>query len=109
MVSDKLLWNTEPSNDMVEYKMHGCLIVGFNHGNSLIPFCEIVNKHYNMLMPQAEAGLQSMESSPHLVKGPTVMMGHNGAGRERIFHANTWQGWHFLTASTQSLKIDGQK
>ena len=59
--------------------------------------------------PPAEAGLQSMKSSPHLVKGPAVIIECNGAGCECILHANTWQGWHFLTALTQYLKIDGQK
>ena len=109
MVSDKPLPNTEPSNDLVEYEMHSCLTIGFNRGHSLNPFREIFNNHYNMMIPPAEVGFQSMKSSPHLVKGPTVMMGCNGVGFERILRVNTLQGWHLLTASTQSLKIDGRK
>ena len=30
------------------------------------------------------------------MQGPTVIIGCNGAGCERIFCANTWQGWHRL-------------
>ena len=51
MVSDKLLQNTKPSDDMVEYEMCSGLTVEFNHGHSLSPFCKIVNSHYNMMMP----------------------------------------------------------
>ena len=109
MVSEKLFQDSEPSNNLVEYKVRGCLTIGFNCRHSLIPFREVVNNHYDMMMPPAEAGLQSIKSSPHLVKGPVVMMGCNEVGFESILHANTWQGWHLLTPSTQSLKIDGQK
>ena len=92
MVSDKLLRNTEPNNNLVEYEMRGRLTVRFKRGHSLSPFHEIINGHYNMMMPPAEARLQSMKSSPHLVKGPAVIIGCNGEGCERILHANTWQG-----------------
>ena len=90
MVSDKLFHNSEPSNNLFEYKVRGCLIVGFNCRHSLSPFREVINSHYDMMMPPAEAGLQYIKSSPHLVKGPTVMVGCNGAGFELILRANTW-------------------
>ena len=109
MVSDKILRNTEPSNELVEYEMCGYLTVGFNCGNSLSPFREIVNNHYNMMIPPTEAGLQSMKSIPHLVKGLVVIIRCNRVGCERILHVTTWKGWHFLTALTQSLKMDSQK
>ena len=51
MVSDKLLQNTEPSNNLVEYEVCGCLTVEFNRRHSLIPFREVVNGHYDMMMP----------------------------------------------------------
>jgi len=107
MVSDKLFQNLEPSNNLVEYEVRGYLTIGFNCRHSLSPFREVINSHYNMMMPPAEAGLQSIKSSAHLVKGTMVMMGCNGAGFECILCVNTWQGWHLLTESTQSLKIDG--
>ena len=109
MVSDKFFQNPEQGNNLVEYEVRGCLTVGFNCRHSLSPFREVINSHYDMMMHPAEARLQSIKSSPHLVKGSTVMMGCNGASLERILLVNTWQGWHLLTASTQSLKIDGQK
>ena len=109
MVNDKLFQNTKLSNNLVEYGVCVYLTVGFNYRHSLSPFREVVNSHYDMMMPPAEARLQSMKSIPHLVKGSVVIIGCNGAGCERILCANTWKGWHFLTALTQSLKIDGQK
>ena len=109
MVSEKLFQNPKSSNNLVEYEVHGCLTVGFNCRHSLSPFHEIINSHYNVMVPLAEAGLQSIKLSPHLVKGLVVMMGCNGVGFECILHANTWQGWHLLTTSTQSLNIDGKK
>ena len=89
MVSDKLLWDTEPGDNLIEYKILGCLTVGFNSGHSLYPFHEIFNSHYNVMVTPTKIGLQSIKSSPDLVKGPEVMMGCNGVGFERILHANT--------------------
>ena len=51
MVSDKLFQNTEPSNDLVEYKMCGCLTIRFNCGHILCPFHEIINNHNNVMVP----------------------------------------------------------
>ena len=89
MVSDKLFRNPEPSNDLVEYKVSGCLTVIFYCRHSLSPSREVINSHYNVMVPPTEAGLQSIKSIPHLVKGPAVMMGCNGVGFEHILHANT--------------------
>ena len=93
MVSDKLFRNAESSNNLVENEMRGYLIIEFNHGHSLSPFHEIIDSHYIMMMPPAEVGLQSIYSSPHLVKGPAVTIGCNKAGHERILRAHTWQGF----------------
>ena len=51
MVSDKLFQNIEPSNNLVEYEVCGCLTVRFNYRHSLSPFRELVNTHYDMIMP----------------------------------------------------------
>ena len=51
MVSDKLPRDTEPGDNLIEYKMHGCLTVVFNSGNILCPFREIVNNHNNVMVP----------------------------------------------------------
>ena len=50
MVSDKLFRNVEPGDNLVENEMRGCLIVGFNCGHSLCPFCEVIDSHNNMMM-----------------------------------------------------------
>ena len=92
MVSDKLFQNTELSNNLVEYEVCGCLTVIFKYRHSLSPFCEVVNSHYDMMIPPAEAGLQSIKSSPHLVKGLEVMMGCNGVGFEHILFQTPSKG-----------------
>ena len=51
MVSDKLFWNAEPSNNLVENEMCGCLTIRFIRGHSLYPFHEIIDNHYNVMMP----------------------------------------------------------
>ena len=89
--------------------MCGLLTVRFNHGHSLYPFHELIYNHNNMVMPPGQSLVSIHEIKPHLVKGLVVIIGCNGVGCERILHANTYQGWHFLTALAQSLKIDGQK
>ena len=51
MVSDKVFWNPETSNNLVEYEVCGCLTIGFNYRHSLSPFREVVDSHYDMMMP----------------------------------------------------------
>ena len=51
MVSEKLLRNTKLSNNLVEYKVRGCLTIEFNCRHGLSPFREVVNSHYDMMMP----------------------------------------------------------
>ena len=69
MVSDKLFRNAELSNDLVEYEMHGCLIIGFNRGHSLSLFHEIINNHYNMMMPPSQSWVAIHEVEPPLGEG----------------------------------------
>ena len=92
MVSDKIFRNPEPSNDLVEYEVSGYLTIVFNCGHTLSPFHEVISSHDNMMMPPAKAGLQSMKSSPHLVKGPEVIIRCNGAKCEHILCSNTYKG-----------------
>ena len=65
MVSDKLFQNAELSNNLVEYEMSGYLTIGFNYGHSLSPFHEIINSHYNMMMPPNRSWV-----SIHKIKSP---------------------------------------
>ena len=92
VVSDKLFRNAKLGDNMVEHEMNGCLTIIFNCGHSLCPFREIIDSHYNVMMPPAEARLQSIKSSPHFVKGLAVTIGCNRAGCEHILRANTSQG-----------------
>ena len=69
MVSDKLLRNAELSNNLVKHEMCGCLIVGFNHGHSLIPFHEVINNHYNMMMPPSRSWVAIHKVNPPLGEG----------------------------------------
>ena len=80
MVSDKLFRNAKPSDNLVENEMHDYLTIIFNCGHSLCPFREVIDSHNNVMMPPAEVGLQSIKSSPHLVKGLAVTIGCNGDG-----------------------------
>ena len=51
MVSDKLFQNPKPSNNLVEYEVRGCLTLEFYYRHSLSPFREVINSHYDMMMP----------------------------------------------------------
>ena len=65
MVSDNLFRNAEPSNNLVENEMHGYLTIGFNRGHSFCPFCEIINGHYNVMMPpQPKLGCNPWSQAP---------------------------------------------
>lgn len=61
------------------------------------------------LWPWADAGWHVVKSIPHLAKGMIAITGCKGARCERIFLEKIWHGWNFLTSSTRSLKIEGQK
>jgi hypothetical protein len=75
MISDNLIRDTEPGDNLIEYEEGNNLPIGFYSRHGFIPLSKLVDYHNNMLMPLAEVGLQSMKSTPHLVKGPTVMTG----------------------------------
>ena len=69
MVSDMLFQNSKLSNNLVENKMHGYLIIGFNHGHSLFPFREIIDSHYNVMMPPSRIWVAIHEVKPPLGEG----------------------------------------
>ena len=65
MVSDKLFRNTEPSNNLVEYKVCGYLTIKFNRVYILYPFREIMDNHYNVMIPPRRSWV-----AIHKVKSP---------------------------------------
>ena len=69
MVSDKLFWNPEPSNNLVEHKVSGCLTVGFYCRHSLSPFREVINSHYNMMVPPSQSWVAIHKIEPPLSEG----------------------------------------
>ena len=69
MVSDKLSQNAKPGDNMVKYEMHGYLPTGFNHGHSLSPFCEIIDNHYNVMMPPSRGWVAIHKIKPPLGEG----------------------------------------
>ena len=69
MVSDKIFQNPEPSNDLVEHKVSGCLTVGFYYRHSLSPFHEIINSHYNVMVPPSRSWVAIHEVKPPLGEG----------------------------------------
>ena len=42
---------SEPRNNLVEYEVRGYLTIRFNCRHSLSPFREVINIHYDMMMP----------------------------------------------------------
>jgi hypothetical protein len=75
MVSDNITWDTEPGDNLIEYEESCSIPIGFNYRHGLDPLIKIVDSHDNVLMPPDEVGLQSTKSTPHLVKGPMVIIG----------------------------------
>ena len=69
MVSDKLSRNPEPSNDLVEYEVSGCLTVGFYCRHSLSLFHEIINSHYNVMVPPSQSWVAIHKIDPPLSEG----------------------------------------
>ena len=69
MVSDNLFWNVEPSNNLAENKMHSCLTIGFKYGHSLCPFREIIDSHYNVMMPPQKSWVSIHKVKPPLGEG----------------------------------------
>ena len=69
MVSEKILRDTELDDNLIEYEMHGCLTISFNSGHSLYPFREIVNSHYNMMVPPSRSWVAIHKIDPPLSEG----------------------------------------
>jgi hypothetical protein len=75
MVSDNITWDTEPGDNLIEYEEVFNLPIGFNCSHGLGPLSKVVDNHDNVLIPLDEVGLQLMKSTPHLVKGPSIIIG----------------------------------
>ena len=69
MVSDKILWDTELSDNLVEHNVSGRLTIGFNCRHSLYPFREVVYDHYNVIMPHDLCWLALHKVHPPLGEG----------------------------------------
>ena len=69
MVSDKLFRNAELSNNLVKNEMHSCLTIGFNREHSLYRFHEIIDNHYNVMMPPSRGWVAIHEVKPPLGEG----------------------------------------
>ena len=69
MVSDKILRDTKLGDNMIEYEMRGCLTVGFYYGYSLCPFREIINNHYDMMIPPSRSWVAIHKINPPLSEG----------------------------------------
>ena len=89
MVSENLLWDPEPGDNLIECEVSGHLTIGFDRGHCLFPFRELIHGHYNVMAPPSEVGLQSIKYTSHLVKGPTVIIMCNRERCEHMFHVNT--------------------
>ena len=69
MISDNLLWDPEPSDNLVEHEMRGYLTIGFNYGHSLCPFHEIIDIHYNVMIPPSQIWVAIHKFKPPLGEG----------------------------------------
>ena len=54
MVSDNISRDTKLSNDMIEYKMMGCLTITFNSSHILYSFRELIHDHYEVMVPPSQ-------------------------------------------------------
>jgi hypothetical protein len=82
MISENLTRDIELGDNLIEYEEGDNIPIGFNHRHVLNTLIKLFDDHDNVfippdvcLFPPAEVGLQSMKSTPYLVKGPTVMTG----------------------------------
>ena len=69
MVSDKLFQNTKPGDNLIEHEMRGYLTVGFNCEHSLCPFREIIDNHYNVMIPPSRIWVAMHKIQPPLGEG----------------------------------------
>ena len=69
MVGDKLSRDTKSSDNLIENEMLGCLNVDFDHGHNLCPFHEVINNHYNMMIPPSRSWVEIHEVKPPLGEG----------------------------------------
>ena len=51
MVCDKLLRDTKSGDNLIEYEIRDCLTVVFYCRHCLIPFCELIDSHNDMMVP----------------------------------------------------------
>jgi hypothetical protein len=79
MVSDNL-GTLQSSNHLIEYKKCNDLTIAKKSRHGLCPLCEIIDDQIDVTMPLDEGGWHVIKSTPHLVKGLTMMIGKSRAG-----------------------------
>ena len=66
MVNDKLFWNAKSGDNLVEHEMRGYLTVEFKRGHILYPFREIIDSHYNVMIPPSRSWVAIPKFKPPL-------------------------------------------
>ena len=69
MVSDKIFWNAKLGDNLVKYEMCGCFTIEFDSGHSLFPFHEIIDSHYNVMVPPNRSWVAIHKVKPPLGEG----------------------------------------
>ena len=70
MVSDNLLWYSEMSNDLVEYKLCCHFTIGFEGRHCLFPLCEVVYIDNDIFVPPRKNWVAHHVIYPSLGEGP---------------------------------------
>ena len=78
MVSDNILWYTETSNDLVEYKVSFCFVVNFEGTHCLWPICVVVYNDNDIFVPPSKKWISHQVIYPTLGEGP-----HHDDGKQR--------------------------
>jgi hypothetical protein len=69
MISDNLTRDTEPGDNLIEYKEGGSIPIGFNFRHGLDPLSKVVDDHDNVLMPPSQSWVAIHKVHPPLGEG----------------------------------------
>jgi hypothetical protein len=69
MINDNLTRDTEPGDNLVENEEGCSLPIGFYGRHGLDPLSEVVDDHYNMLVPPSQSWVAIDEIYPPLSEG----------------------------------------
>jgi hypothetical protein len=73
MVGDNITRDIEQGHNLIEYEESCSLPIRFNCRHGLDQLSKVVDNDDNVLITLDEVGLQSMKSTPHSVKGPSII------------------------------------